>query len=92
VALSSHPELVAQLLVRQRSGMSLESLSPRERDVLALMAEGRSSSAIGRRLVVSHGGVEKHVSGIFSNLGLAASDADHRRVLAVLAWLPGGRS
>jgi len=86
------PEVVAQLLVRQRSGVSLESLSPRERDVLALMAEGRSNGAIGRRLVISDGAVEKHVSSIFSKLGLAPSDADHRRVLAVLAYLRAIRS
>jgi DNA-binding CsgD family transcriptional regulator len=86
------PEIVAQLLVRQRSGVSLESLSPRERGVLALMAEGRSNGAIGRRLVISDGAVEKHVPGIFSKLGLAPSDADHRRVPAVLAWLRGGQS
>ena len=86
------PEVVAQLLVRRRSGASLESLSPRERDVLALMAEGRSNSAIAQRLVITDGAVEKHVSGIFSKLGLAPSEANHRRVLAVLAWLRGARS
>ena len=81
----------AQLLVRRRSGVSLENLSPREREVLALMAEGRSNSAIAQRLVITHGAVEKHVSGIFNKLGLPPSDADHGRVLAVLAWLRGGR-
>lgn len=86
------PEVVAQLLVRRRSGVPLESLSPRERDVLALMAEGRSNSAIAQRLVITEGAVEKHVSGIFSKLGLPPSDADHRRVLAVLFWQRGGRS
>ena len=86
------PEVVAQLLVRRRSGVSLDNLSPREREVLALMAEGRSNSAIAQRLVITDGAVEKHVSGIFNKLGLPPSDADHRRVLAVLAWLRGGRS
>lgn len=86
------PEVVAQLFVRRRSGVSLDSLSPREREVLALMAEGRSNSAIGQRLVISDGAVEKHVSGIFTKLGLSPSDADHRRVLAVLAWLRGART
>ena len=81
------PEVVGQLLVRRRSGVSLDNLSPREREVLALMAEGRSNSAIAERLVISDGAVEKHVSGIFTRLGLPPSDADHRRVLAVLAWL-----
>jgi len=83
------PEVVAQLLVRRRSGVPLDSLSPREREVLALMAEGRSNSAIAERLVISDGAVEKHVSGIFTRLGLPPSEADHRRVLAVLAWLRG---
>jgi len=85
------PEVVAQLLVRRRSGVPLDSLSPREREVLALMAEGRSNSAIAERLVISDGAVEKHVSGIFTRLGLPPSEADHRRVLAVLAWLRGSR-
>ena len=65
----------------------LTTLTPRERDVLALMAEGRSNAAIAGILVVSDRSVEKHVGNIFSKLGLAASDADHRRVLAVLRYL-----
>ena len=84
------PEVVAQLLLRRRSGIPLESLSQREREVLALMAEGRTNAAIAQKLVITDGGVEKHVSAIFTKLGLPPSDADHRRVLAVLAWLRGG--
>ena len=86
------PEVVAQLLVRRRSGISIDSLSQREREVLALMAEGRTNSAIAQKLVITAGAVEKHVSAIFTKLGLPPSEADHRRVLAVLAWLRGGRA
>ena len=67
----------------------LDDLTPREREVLALMAEGRSNHAIAERLVVTEGAVEKHVSNIFGKLGLPPSEADHRRVLAVLAFLRG---
>ena len=81
------PEVVAQLLGASRRNDALTTLTPRERDVLALMAEGRSNSAIAAILVVSERAVEKHVSNIFSKLGLAPSDADHRRVLAVLRYL-----
>jgi DNA-binding NarL/FixJ family response regulator len=81
------PEVVAQLLGRSRRQDVLEGLTPREREVLGLMAEGRTNSAIARRLVVSDGAVEKHVSNIFMKLGLAQSDGDHRRVLAVLTYL-----
>ena len=82
------PEVVAQLLARTRQKDPLERLSARERDVLGLMAEGRSNSAIAGDLVVSEGAVEKHVSNIFSKLDLAADVRDHhRRVLAVLRWL-----
>jgi len=80
------PEVVAQL-VAGRGPARLEELTPRERDVLALMAEGRSNSAIAAKLVVTEGAVEKHVSNIFGKLVLPPSEDDHRRVLAVLAWL-----
>jgi len=81
------PEVVMQLLGASRRNDSLTTLTPRERDVLALMAEGRSNAAIAEILVVSDRSVEKHVSNIFSKLGLPPSDADHRRVLAVLRYL-----
>jgi len=81
------PEVVAQLFVRRRAHDPLESLTPREREVLALMAEGRSNTAIARQLVVSEGAVEKHVRNIFTKLDLAPDDELHRRVLAVLAFL-----
>ena len=83
------PEVVAQLVARRRRNDRLEHLTEREREVLALMAEGRSNSAIAESLVVGEGTVEKHVSGIFAKLGLAATESDHRRVLAVLAYLRG---
>jgi DNA-binding NarL/FixJ family response regulator len=81
------PEVVAQLLARTRRRDPIERLSPRERDVLGLMAEGRSNGAIARELVVSDGAVEKHVSNIFTKLDLPPADQNHRRVLAVLRWL-----
>jgi DNA-binding NarL/FixJ family response regulator len=81
------PEVVAQLVVRRRRNDRLEALTDREREVLALMAEGRSNSAIAESLVVSDGTVEKHVSSIFSKLGLEPGESSHRRVLAVLAYL-----
>ena len=80
------PEVVAQL-VAGRGPARLEELTPRERDVLSLMAEGRSNQAIAAGLVVTEGAVEKHISNIFGKLGLPPSEEDHRRVLAVLAWL-----
>jgi DNA-binding NarL/FixJ family response regulator len=80
------PEVVAQLIVKSRSH-PVAQLTPREREVLALMAEGRSNGAIAGALGVSDGAVEKHVSSIFGKLGLMPSDNDHRRVLAVLAYL-----
>ena len=83
------PEVVSQLLARARHQDPLERLSPREREVLALMAEGRANPAIARELVVSDKAVEKHVSNIFLKLDLAPAQADHRRVLAVLRWLEG---
>jgi DNA-binding NarL/FixJ family response regulator len=79
------PEVVSHLLRAGRQG--LDALTPRERDVLALMAEGRTNAAIARTLVVSERAVEKHVAGIFTKLDLARSDSDHRRVLAVLRYL-----
>ena len=81
------PEVVTQLLRASRRTDGLGTLTARERDVLALMAEGRSNGAIADTLVISERAVEKHVANIFSKLGLAPSDADHRRVLAVLRYL-----
>jgi DNA-binding NarL/FixJ family response regulator len=81
------PEAVAQLLGRGDHQGRLELLTPREREVLSLMAEGRSNSAIAKQMVVTERAVEKHVSNIFWKLDLPATSADHRRVLAVLAWL-----
>ena len=81
------PEVVAQLLVRRRAHDPLEQLTPREREVLTLMAGGRSNTAIARHLVVSEGAVEKHVGNIFTKLGLPPDEDMNRRVLAVLAFL-----
>jgi DNA-binding NarL/FixJ family response regulator len=80
------PEVVAQILARRRS-TAIDSLTPREREVLGLMAEGRSNQAIAEALVVTAGAVEKHVSSIFGKFALPANDEDNRRVLAVLAYL-----
>jgi DNA-binding NarL/FixJ family response regulator len=82
------PQVVAQLLVRGRHD-PLERLTPRERDVLALMAEGRSNAGIAQALVVSDSAVAKHINNIFAKLDLPAADRDHRRVLAVLKYLGG---
>lgn len=79
------PDVVAQLLTRKADPLTM--LTPRERDVLALMAEGRSNAAIAATLVIGPGAVEKHVNSIFMKLGLTPTDTDHRRVLAVLAYL-----
>jgi DNA-binding NarL/FixJ family response regulator len=81
------PEVVSQMLGRRRHDDPLEQLTPREREVLGLMAEGRSNGAIAAELVVSERAVEKHVTGIFSKLELGPSSEDHRRVLAVLRFL-----
>ncbi len=81
------PEVVVGLLNASRNASALGALTAREHDILALMAEGRSNSAIAGRLAVSERAVEKHISNIFSKLGLPPSDSDHRRVLAVLAYL-----
>ena len=83
------PEVVSQMLGRQRRDDPLAALTPREREVLALMAEGRSNAAIAAELVVTDRAVEKHVTGIFSKLELTSSSEDHRRVLAVLRFLDG---
>jgi DNA-binding NarL/FixJ family response regulator len=82
------PEVVAQLLVRRRSD-PIDRLTPRELQVLQLMAEGRSNNGIVEALRVSHSAVEKYVSNIFAKLDLPATDTDHRRVLAVLKFLKG---
>ncbi|MDH6574842.1 response regulator transcription factor [Kitasatospora sp. MAP5-34] len=83
------PEVVAQLLLRRHRD-PLERLTPRERDVLALMAEGRSNAAIAGSLVVSDSAVAKHINSIFAKLDLSPADATHRRVLAVLRFLEVG--
>jgi DNA-binding NarL/FixJ family response regulator len=79
------PEVVSQLFVARKDPM--RTLTPREHDVLRLMAEGRTNTAIARTLVVTEGAVEKHISNIFAKLGLAPSNSDHRRVMAVLSYL-----
>ncbi|MGI8696414.1 MAG: response regulator [Mycobacteriales bacterium] len=84
------PEVVAQLLVRSRRRDPLARLTPRERDVLRLMAEGRSNGGIAEKLVVTDGAVEKHVSNIFTKLDLPPAEQDHRRVLAALRFLESG--
>jgi DNA-binding NarL/FixJ family response regulator len=81
------PEVVTQMLAASRRAGTLAGLTSREREVLALMAEGRSNSAISAILFISERAVEKHIGNIFSKLGLPPSDADHRRVLAVLRYL-----
>jgi len=81
------PEVVSKLLVRRARDEPVARLSPREREVLALMAEGRSNSAIAQRLFVTEKAVSKHSTSIFAKLDLVPSDDDNRRVLAVLAYL-----
>jgi DNA-binding NarL/FixJ family response regulator len=83
------PDVVAQLVARGGPDGPLSELTPREREVLALMAEGRSNAGIAQALVLTVGAVEKHIASIFGKLGLVQSDSDHRRVLAVLAHLQG---
>jgi DNA-binding NarL/FixJ family response regulator len=84
------PEVVAELVSSRREDGPLSELTPRETEVLGLMAEGRSNAGIAETLVLTVGAVEKHIANIFGKLGLAQSDIDHRRVLAVLAYLKGG--
>jgi DNA-binding NarL/FixJ family response regulator len=86
------PEVVAQLVTRRRRDEKLASLTQREREVLSLMAQGRTNAAIADALFVSEGTVEKHIRGIFSKLGLDDAVNDHRRVLAVLAYLNPGEA
>ena len=81
------PEVVAQLLGRRRRDDPLHDITPREREVLELMAEGRSNAAIAGQMVVTERAIEKHVTNIFAKLGLTAAADSHRRVLAVLAYL-----
>ena len=81
------PEVVSVLMGRSRDDDPLDELTAREREVLGLMAEGRTNAAIAEQLVISERAVEKHVTSIFSKLGLTASSEDHRRVLAVLRFL-----
>jgi DNA-binding NarL/FixJ family response regulator len=81
------PTIVSQLVGRRRRDDPIDQLTPREREVLGLMAEGRSNSGIAEQLVVTERAVEKHVTSIFAKLRLPAAAEDHRRVLAVLAYL-----
>jgi DNA-binding NarL/FixJ family response regulator len=85
------PEVVAQLLGRRRRDDPLEELTPREREVLSLMAEGLSNNAIAKKLWLTVGAVEKHISSIFGRLGLLPGDDENRRVRAVLTYLEGVR-
>lgn len=80
-------EVVSQILGRSHRASELDALTPREREVLNLMAEGLSNAGIADRLVISNGAVEKHISNVFMKLGLEVEDGSHRRVLAVLTYL-----
>jgi DNA-binding NarL/FixJ family response regulator len=84
------PEVVAQLFGRHQRDQAMETLTPREREVLGLMAEGRSNRAISEHLVISAGAVEKHITNVFAKLGLEQDETAHRRVLAVLRYLGPG--
>ena len=81
------PTIVSQLLGKRRAAGPLDDVTPREREVLELMAEGRSNQGIAERLDISERAVQKHVTAIFDKLGIAAGTEDHRRVLAVLTFL-----
>jgi DNA-binding NarL/FixJ family response regulator len=83
------PEIVARMLGRRRGGGPLDELTPREREVLAAMAEGKSNTGIAEQLVVTEAAVEKHVGRIFGKLGLGPTTTEHRRVLAVLMYVRG---
>ena len=83
------PTIVSQLVGRRRRDDPIDQLTPREREVLGLMAEGRSNSGIAEQLVVTDRAVEKHVASIFAKLGLPPAESAHRRVLAVVTWLGG---
>jgi DNA-binding NarL/FixJ family response regulator len=82
-------EVISQILGRSRNRAEIDRLTPREREVLTLMAEGLSNAGIAERLVVSAGAVEKHISNVFMKLGLEPEEGAHRRVLAVLTYLRG---
>ncbi len=81
------PDVVTQLLSRRRDGGPIDRLTPREREVLGLMAEGRTNASIAAEMVVTEGAIEKHTQRIFAKLGLTPDQAQHRRVTAVLAYL-----
>ncbi|WP_161355014.1 response regulator transcription factor [Streptomyces sp. SID3343] len=83
------PQVIAQLLAERRRDSAVSTLTPRERQILALMAEGCSNTAVSRQLAISASAVEKHIGNIFAKLGLLPDDAQHRRVLAVLTYLRG---
>jgi len=85
------PEIVGRMLGRRRGRGALDELTPRERDVLAAMAEGKSNHGIAEALFVSEAAVEKHVTGIFQKLGIGPTTTEHRRVLAVLTYMRDAR-